>query len=165
MSTPDTSGVSAHSDAVPAAAGPTPALWLNILRSCVVVTLTAIAVLAAAAAIAEGGAGALSAVFGYAVVVLFFGISLLVGHFAGRNNPSGAIGLFAVTYAIKVVGFAGVLFFFGVPSWLERTWFFLGAVLTVVVWQAVELFVFSKTRHQIYNDPIDARAGKDAHHE
>ncbi len=38
--------------------------------------------------------------------MLFFGISLLVGHFVGRNNPSGAIGIFVATYFIKVVGFA-----------------------------------------------------------
>ena len=59
---------------------------------------------------------ALSALFGGALVIAFFAISLLVGHFGGRNHPSGAIGLFAATYFIKVVGFAVVLFAIGSPG-------------------------------------------------
>lgn len=153
MSTPDAPRVSAHSGTVPSASGPTTSPWLKILWYCLASTAAALALMSVAALILTGPEGVLSAVFGYAVVVLFFGISLLVGHFAGRNNPSGAIGLFAVTYAIKVVGFAALLFFLGAPVWLERTWFFIGAVATVVLWQIVELTVFSKSRQQLYNDP------------
>ena len=36
--------------------------------------------------------GVLSSTFGGLLVMAFFAISLLVGHFVGRNNPSGAIG-------------------------------------------------------------------------
>ena len=85
--------------------------------------------------------------------MLFFGISLLVGHFVGRNNPSGAIGVFVATYFIKVVGFAAVLFVLGAPAWLHARWFVAGAVTAVVLWQAAEIFGFSKARLQIYNDP------------
>ena len=63
----------------------------------------------------------------------FFAISLLVGHFVGRNHPSGAIGLFVATYFIKVVGFAVVLFAIGSPEWLNGRWFLIGAVVTVVL--------------------------------
>ncbi|MHA7142182.1 hypothetical protein ACX80T_11675 [Arthrobacter sp. Sr33] len=153
MSTPDASGVGARRGTAHPAADPSGSLWLGILKKCVLVTTSAIAVTAAVAAFVTGPGAALSALFGFAVVVAFFGISLAVGHFAGRNNPSGAIGLFAVTYAIKVVGFAVVLFVFGTPPWLEANWFFGGAVGTVILWQTVELYVFSKARHQLYNDP------------
>lgn len=149
MSTPDASraGVSGVR-----ASGPTGSLWLRILLHCLAVTGSALVVAAVIAFAFGGGSAAASAVFGYAVVTLFFGVSLLIGHFVGRSNPSGALGIFMVTYAIKVVGFAAVLFFIGAPQWLDRSWFFGSAVGAVVLWQTVEVAVFAKARHQLYND-------------
>lgn len=154
MSTPDApcargSGVSA--------AGPTKSLWLHILLRCVAVTCVTLVVAAVVAFVLHGGGAAASAGFGYAVVVLFFGVSLLIGHFVGRSNPSGALGIFVVTYAIKVVGFAVALFYIGAPHWLDRTWFFGSAVGAVVLWQIVEIAVFARARHQLYHDDDGAR--------
>jgi ATP synthase protein I len=134
------------------ASGPTPSLWLHILLRCVAGTGAALIVAAAVAFMLHGSGAAASAAFGYAVVALFFGVSLLIGHFVGRSNPSGALGIFVVTYAIKVVGFAAVLFFVGAPQWLDRTWFFGSAVGAVVLWQIIEVAVFAKARHQLYHD-------------
>ncbi|GAA2175325.1 hypothetical protein GCM10009784_17260 [Arthrobacter parietis] len=149
MSTPDAPRASVSRAS---ASGPTESLWLRILLRCLAVTGAALVITTAIAFAMNGGSGAASVLFGYAVVALFFGLSLLIGHFVGRSNPSGALGIFMVTYAIKVVGFAAVLFFVGVPSWLERTWFFGAAVGAVVLWQIVEVTVFAKARHQLYND-------------
>jgi ATP synthase protein I len=137
-------------------AGPTAAPWLEILRKCTVAVALLAAIMVLTALMTGGAPEALSALFGSAVVVLFFSISLAVGHFAGRDNPSGALGLFVAVYALKVVGFAGVLYLLGVPAWLERTWFFAAAVGTVIVWQIVEVYVFSRMRHQLY-DPAGHR--------
>ncbi|MBG6184569.1 ATP synthase protein I [Arthrobacter sp. CAN_A214] len=152
MSTPDPAADSGIRGTGVTVSGPTASPWLGILARCTLATTVVIGVLAVVAGVLEGPEGALSALLGFALVVLFFGISLFIGHFAGKSNPSGALGLFAVTYAIKVVGFAAVLFFLGTPDWLARTWFFTGAVVTVMVWQAVEVFAFSRTRHQLYED-------------
>lgn len=134
------------------AAGPTGSLWLRILVRCMVVTGAALVVAVAVAYMVHGGSAAASAAFGYLVVALFFAVSLLIGHFVGRSNPSGALGIFIVTYGVKVVGFAAVLFFVGAPQWLDRTWFFGTAVGAVVLWQLVEVAVFARARHQLYND-------------
>lgn len=154
MSTPDAPGVGAPRGTAHPAADPTGSLWLGILKKCTLVSTAAVVLAAVVAVIVSGSSASLSAVFGYAVVVAFFGISLAIGHFAGRNNPSGAMGLFVVTYAIKVVGFAAVLFVLGTPPWLDRNWFFGAAVGTVILWQLVEVYAFSKARHQLYNDPV-----------
>lgn len=154
MSTPDAPGVGAPRGTAHPAADPTRSLWLGILKKCTLVTAAAIVLAAVAAAIVSGSNAVFSAGFGYALVVAFFGISLAIGHFAGRNNPSGAMGLFVVTYAIKVVGFAVALFILGTPPWLDQDWFFGAAVGTVVLWQLVEVYAFSKARHQLYNDPV-----------
>ncbi|MBT2586165.1 hypothetical protein [Arthrobacter sp. ISL-95] len=136
-------------------------LWLRLLLISAAAAVAATAITCVIAAFMNGGQGALSAAFGAVLVMLFFGISLLIGHFVGRNNPSGAVGLFVATYFIKVVGFAVVLFVLGAPEWLHGRWFLIGAVVTVVFWQAAEIYAFSKARLQIYNDPDEQKGGPD----
>ena len=133
--------------------GPTKSLWLRLLLLSSAAGAGAIVLSGVPALILDGANGVLSSTFGGLLVMLFFAISLLVGHFMGRNNPSGAIGLFVATYFVKVVGFAVVLFVIGAPAWLHGRWFLIGAVATVVLWQAGEVYGFSKARLQLYNDP------------
>lgn len=143
------------------ASGPTPSLWLNLLKRSSVAAVAGLALCAVLAVILAGPGGALSSTLGGLLVMLFFGISLLVGHFVGRSNPSGAIGMFVATYFVKVVGFAVVLFVIGAPQWLQGRWFVTGAVTAVVLWQAAEIYGFSKARLQIYNDP-ETKENRDA---
>ena len=135
------------------ASGPTPSLWLHLLKLSSIASAFGLLLCAVLALLLDGMDGALSSTSGGLLVMLFFGISLLVGHFVGRTNPSGAIGMFVATYFVKVVGFAVVLFVVGAPQWLDGRWFVAGAVTAVVLWQAAEVYGFSKARLQIYNDP------------
>ena len=100
----------------------------------------------------SGTAGAGSVLFGWALVIAFSGVSLLIVHVVGRDNPHGAMAMFALIYIVKVVVFAAVLFMIGRPAWLEATWFFTAALLTVVVWQVAEIRAFSRIRFQLYDD-------------
>ncbi|MGO4470527.1 hypothetical protein [Arthrobacter sp. efr-133-TYG-120] len=138
-------------------------LWLRLLFLSSTTAVAALAATSAVAAVMNGGVGVLSAAFGGAIVMAFFAISLLIGHFVGRDNPSGAVGLFVASYFVKVVGFAVVLFVVGAPAWLHGRWFVIGAVVTVVSWQAAEIYGFSKARLQIYNDPAAGKGGGDVH--
>jgi ATP synthase protein I len=139
--------------------GPTKSLWLRLLKISSLVAGAALLLAGIAAYFAAGVESALSALLGGGLVALFFAISLVIGHFAGRTNPSGAIGLFVATYFIKVVGFAIVLFALGRPDWLEGGFFVIGAVVTVVTWQAAEIYGFSTARLQIFNDPAPSKDG------
>jgi hypothetical protein len=141
--------------------GPTESLWLRLLALSSAVAGGALVLAGIAGFLMNGPSGVLSCVFGGALVMAFFAISLAVGHIVGRNNPSGAIGLFVATYFVKVVGFAVVLFVLGAPAWLHDRWFLIGAVVTVVFWQAAEIYGFSKARLQIYNDPETREGGTD----
>ncbi|MGP0222881.1 hypothetical protein [Paenarthrobacter sp. NCHU4564] len=142
--------------------GPSSSLWLRLLRLSTLAASAATVATCVVAAVLNGGTGALSAAFGSALVMVFFAISLLIGHFVGRNNPSGAVGLFVATYFVKVIGFAVVLFLTGAPEWLHHRWFLIGAVVCVVFWQAAEIYGFSKARLQIYNDSADQEGKPDA---
>jgi len=139
----------------------TPSLWLRLLFLSSTAAVLGLAALSLAAAFVGGPDRVLSVVFGGGLVMIFFAISLAVGHFVGRNNPSGAVGLFVATYFVKVVGFAVVLFVIGRPQWLDAGWFFTAAVTAVVLWQAAEIYGFSKARLQIYNDPTRGPGGDD----
>lgn len=130
--------------------------WLGILARSTAAGGAVALVLALAASVATSLSAGLSVLSGAALVMTFFGISLLIGHFVGRTNPSGALGLFAVTYVIKVVGFAAILFFLGTPGWLDRTWFFTGALATVIAWQVAEVLAFSRVRTPLYGDDAPA---------
>ncbi|MHA7238348.1 hypothetical protein [Arthrobacter sp. TMS1-12-1] len=152
MPRPEQPATGADDPTLPPASEPTAGPWLRILaRSAAGGAATAVLLAGVAVSVASPAA-ALSVLFGAALVMVFFGISLLIGHFTGRTNPSGALGLFAVTYAIKVVGFAAVLFLLGTPGWLDRTWFFWGALATVIVWQVAEVIAFSRIRTPLYDD-------------
>lgn len=139
--------------------GPTKSLWLRLLALSSAIGGGALLLTSLAALLIAGTAAALSCLFGGVLVIAFFAISLLVGHFGGRNHSSGAIGLFTATYFIKVVGFAVVLFAIGSPEWLDSRWFLAGAVVTVILWQAAEIYGFSKARLQLYNDPETPEGG------
>lgn len=132
--------------------GPSMTPWLNILLRCLSVSGLATLVTALIAFFANGTGAAGSVLFGAVVVIAFFSLSLLVGHLYGRKNPSGAIGVFMVTYLVKVVGFAVILFSIGQPSWLHAQWFAMAGVIAVVVWQATEVVTFGRQRLLVFGD-------------
>ncbi|MDQ0709294.1 ATP synthase protein I [Arthrobacter woluwensis] len=137
-------------------AGDPGSLWLRLLALSSAAATAGLLVTAVIAVVMNGGLGALSVLCGGALVIVFFAISLLAGHFVGRNNPSGAIGLMVALYFVKVVVFGVVFLVLGAPGWLHGRWFVTAAVVTVVLWQIAELYGFSKARLLIFNEPTQA---------
>lgn len=126
--------------------------WLGLAAKCSAASVGAAAILAMVAFATTGPGAGGSVLFSAGMVIVFFALSLIAGHLAGRNNPSGAIGVFAVVYAIKIFGFAALLLWLGKPAWIVGPWFGAAGIVTVVVWQAVEVFAFSRLRLQIFDD-------------
>lgn len=144
-STPAPQGASvSHGDALP---------WLGILKWCLALTVPAVLVAAVIGSIVAGVPGLVSTLAAAGVVVLFFAISLLVGHFVGHLAPKALLGAFALTYIIKVIGFGAFLLVPTDPSWFSKAWATVGAVLALVVWQGTEMYRFSKLRLRIFDDP------------
>ena len=138
--------------------GPSATPWLNILKKCLLVAAAATAALAVAALIVTGWLGAGSVAFGSVVVVAFFGLSLLVGHLFSKRMPKAVMGIFMMTYIVKVLGFGAVLLALGTPTWLNKPWFAGAAVVSVLLWQATEVITFSRQRLQLFNDPADPQS-------
>lgn len=135
------------------ASGETSGPWLAILRRCSIVCGVALLALAVVGLVVAGMPAAGSALLGGVLVVVFFGISLLIGHLVGRRNPSAALGAFMAGYAVKVVVLGVLAFGLGAPAWLDGTWFLIAVVASVILWQVAELHAFSRLRFQLYADP------------
>lgn len=138
------------------AAGPSSSPWLRILGHCLPVTVAVVAAVAVAGGIVVGPSGAVSALCGAAMVIVFFATSLLIGHYVGRHDPSAALVVFVVAYVVKFLGLAVVLILLGSPQWLERLWFFVAALAAVLVWQVVEMIVFAKVRRLVFAPQEDS---------
>ncbi|WP_207344106.1 ATP synthase subunit I [Arthrobacter sp. E3] len=154
---------STHPGAAPghvAAAGPSASPSWNILKKCLLVDGIAVVILAVLAFVFTNADGVLSVLFGSLLVMAFFGLSLLVGHIFSKRKPRAVISIFFMTYFVKVVGFAAVLFALGTPPWLNKPWFLAGAVVCVLVWQGTEVVIFSKQRFLLFDDPAEPSDGK-----
>ena len=136
------------------ASGPTASPSWNILKKCLAVDGIAVAMMVVLAFIFTDADGVFSVLFGSALVVAFFGLSLLVGHIFSQRMPEAVMGIFVMTYFVKVVGFAAVLFAMGTPGWLNKPWFAGAAVACVLIWQATEVVIFSRQRFLFFNDPV-----------
>lgn len=143
---------SAARGALPAS-GPSASPSWNILKKCLLVVGIATAAMVVPAAIFTDSNGVPSVLFGSLLVMAFFGLSLLVGHISSKRMPSAVMGIFVMTYFVKVVGFAAVLFALGTPTWLNKPWFAGAAVAAVLLWQATEVVVFSKQRFLFFDEP------------
>ncbi|AIY01050.1 hypothetical protein ART_1451 [Arthrobacter sp. PAMC 25486] len=135
-----------------AASGPTESPSWNILKKCVAVDGLAVIVMVVLAFIFTDMDGVLSVLFGSLLVIAFFGLSLLVGHLFSKKMPEAVMGIFVMTYFVKVVGFAAVLFAMGTPGWLNKPWFAGAAVACVLIWQATEVVIFSKQRFLFFDE-------------
>ncbi|ALV45913.1 hypothetical protein MB46_10880 [Arthrobacter alpinus] len=134
------------------ASGPTASPSWNILKKCLRVAGAAVVIMVVLAFIFTDVQGVLSVLFGALLVIVFFGLSLLVGHIVGKKMPSAVMGVFVMTYFVKVVGFAAVLYAMGTPGWLNKPWFAGAAVATVLLWQATEVVNFTKQRFLVFDE-------------
>lgn len=145
-----------------AASGPTESPSANILRKCLAVDGLALVIMALLAGLLSDLHGALSVVLGGLLVMVFFGLSLLAAHVFGKRRPQALISIFFMSYFVKVLGFAAVLFAVGTPEWLNKPWFLGSAVVSVLLWQAVEVWTFSKQRFLRFDEPSEDRAAPTA---
>lgn len=138
--------------------------WLGIALKSGLVTLGAGLVVTVIGTITSGTSGFVSSLAAMLVVVLFFGISLAVAAYVGHKAPKAIMGAFLVTYIVKVIGFGALLLIPRDPAWFSRLWITVSAVTCVLVWQAVEVYLFSKLRLQIFDDaPQQGRPSKPTH--
>lgn len=126
--------------------------WLGVAFKTGLLTLGVGLLVALVGAVVGGTPGFVSSLAAMLVVVLFFGISLLVAAYVGHKAPKAIMGTFMLTYVVKVIGFGALLLIPRDPAWFSRLWITVSAVICVLAWQVVEVYLFSKLRLQIFDD-------------
>lgn len=138
--------------------------WLGILKTCLTYTVGVGALASLAAWPIFGAREAGSLAFGCALIVVFFGVSLLVAELAGRRRTSWALPAFLFMYVAKLLGMGFLVLFSGLPDWALAPYFMWGALGALVLWQIGEIRAFSRARLPIFNHedpPPSASAGGD----
>lgn len=133
--------------------------WMGILKTCTAYTVGAGAVASLALWPFLGPHVAGSIAFAVALVIFFFGISLLIAEAAGRINTNWALPAFLFTYVFKIFGMGFLVLFSGLPDWVHRPAFMWGAIGALVVWQIGEIRSFSKARLPIFIDDEPTQSG------
>lgn len=124
--------------------------WWGILLHASWPTLLAIAVTAIVFGVAESWDGGLSALIAGLIVWLLSAVSILLIASIWKNYRHLAIPLAMGAFVAKIVVLGVLLTVVPQPVWLHPTAAAIGALVSIVVWQAAEVLVFIRTRRLIY---------------
>jgi ATP synthase protein I len=102
------------------------------------------------------GADLLGAVFGLAVVLVFYGTDLLVLWVARRLAPAATMGLFLGEYLVKVLAIATVLWAMRDSSAVDLEATALTVVVTTVAWVAALTTAALRTRSFVLDPTTEA---------
>lgn len=116
----------------------------------------AAAALALAATVAvfvpRGGDAGWSALVGGGVVLLLSAVTGATTALVWDRAREAALPLSVGAFVVKLVVYMLLLTVVPRPAWLEALPAGVGALVVLLVWQAAEVLVFSRTRRSIYAD-------------
>lgn len=132
------------------------AKYATIVRRAGALTAVAAAIMVAVSAALVGVKGLIGALIGVAVVVVFFGLSVLVVGRAARVSPSAMMVAAMVTYLVKIVLLAVVVSSLnGTTAFSTRTLGFV-AIGCILVWSATQAVTAMKLK-MLYVEPETPR--------
>ena len=128
------------------------AKYATIVRRAGALTAIAAAIMVAVSAALVGVKGLIGALVGVAVVIVFFGISVLVVGRAARVSPQAMMVAALVTYLVKIVLLAVVLSSLnGTTAFSTRTLGFV-AIGCILVWSTTQVITTMKLK-MLYVEP------------
>ena len=128
------------------------AKYAIVVRRAVALTAVAAAIMVAVCAALGGTKGLIGALVGVAIVVVFFGISVLVVGRAARISPQAMMAAAMVTYVVKIVALAIVVSALsGTTAFSTRTLGFT-AIGCILVWSAAQVITAVKVK-MLYVEP------------
>lgn len=104
------------------------------------------------AGVVVGAKGALGALLGTLVVVVFFTVSLVVVSRASRVSPYAAMNAAILTYLVKIGVLFGLIVAFQDTTAFDTKTFGLTIIACTLVWTAFEVRAFSRLK-MLYVDP------------
>jgi ATP synthase protein I len=128
------------------------AKYAIIVRRAGAVTAAAAAIMVAVSAVLVGAKGLYGALIGVALVIVFFGISVLVVGRAARVSPQAMMVAAMITYVVKIVALGIVVStLHGVTAFSGRALGFT-ALGCILVWSATQVITTIKIK-MLYVEP------------
>ncbi len=125
---------------------------LQLIRKAAIPTVVAAILAVVVGGIAKGSAGAIGALIGGAIVVVFFTIGQVVLNNVIKNNPSMAMSVAMLMYLVKVAVLFGLMLAFKHTTVFDTKVFASTILLCTLVWTAAEMWAFS-TGKVLYVEP------------
>ena len=126
--------------------------WWGILAISSVLTLAAVSVLSLFYWVVDALPAAGSALLAGIVVWLLSALTIVVIAATWKNKRHLAIPLTMGAFIVKLVLFGLLLAVVPTPQWLQTVPAAIGALVSILAWQAGDIYTFMRTRHQIYED-------------
>jgi len=135
------------------------AKYATIVRRAGALTAIAAAIMVAVSAALVGVKGLIGALIGVAIVIVFFGISVVVVGRAARISPPAMMLAAIITYLVKIVALAIVLSALnGTTAFSTRALGFT-AIGCILVWSATQVITTIKLK-MLYVEPDSQPVGR-----
>ena len=125
---------------------------LSLIRKAAVPTIVAAILAVVVGGLVKGSAGAIGALIGGAIVVVFFTIGQVVLNNVIKSNPSMAMSVAMLMYLVKVAVLFGLMLAFKHTTAFNTKVFASTILLCTLVWTAAEMWAFS-TGKVLYVEP------------
>lgn len=135
------------------------AKYATVVRRAGALTAVAAAIMVAVSAAVVGVKGLIGALIGVAIVIVFFGISVVVVGRAARISPPAMMLAAIITYLVKIVALAIVLSALnGTTAFSTRALGFT-AIGCILVWSATQVITTIKLK-MLYVEPDSQAVGR-----
>jgi ATP synthase protein I len=132
------------------------ASYATVARRAAAMTAVAAAIMVAISAALVGARGLIGALVGVALVVVFFGISIVVVGRAAKISPPAMMVAALATFLVKIVALAFVVSALkGTTAFSTRTLGFV-AIGCILVWSAAQVLAAIKVK-MLYVEPAGKR--------
>ncbi|NBV89827.1 MAG: hypothetical protein EBR84_00230 [Actinobacteria bacterium] len=125
---------------------------LNLIRKAAIPTGVAGVITFGIALALRGSSGAIGALIGSAIVLIFFTVDQVVLNQVIRKNPSMAMSVAMLLYLIKVAVLFGLLLAFKNTTAFDTKVFASSILVCTLVWTGAEMWAFS-TGKVLYVEP------------
>jgi len=125
---------------------------LSLIRKAAVPTIVAAILAVVVGGLAKGSAGAIGALIGGLIVVIFFTIGQVVLNNVIKSNPSMAMSVAMLMYLVKVAVLFGLMLAFKHTTAFDTKVFASSILLCTLVWTAAEMWAFG-TGKVLYVEP------------
>ena len=135
------------------------AKYATVVRRAGALTAVAAAIMVAVSAAVVGVKGLIGALIGVAIVIVFFGISVVVVGRAARISPPAMMLAAMITYLVKIVALAVVVSALnGTTAFSTRALGFT-AIGCILVWSATQVITTIKLK-MLYVEPDSQAVGR-----